>query len=131
MKSKLALFLCLMAALAATVIPCDAAKSITLTGVWTGMADLADGTEFSTLPMTLTVTEQRGDLFNGTMGFGNGIPFSISGAITADGIRITGSESMFEARVLKHQNKLFLVGSGSKLEVSDSGFSTVTFSLSK
>ncbi len=131
MKSKLALFLCLMTVLAVTVVPCDAAKSIVLTGNWTGMADLADGTEISNLPMTLTITEQQGDLFNGTMGFGNGIPFPISGAITADGIRITGSESMFEARLLKHQNKLFLVGSGSKLEVSDTGFATVTFSLSK
>lgn len=135
MKNKLALLCCLISILA--IVPCASAGYFDLTGtIWTGTAEGAVGGNpgaFTSYEMTLTILTQQDNLFYGQMQFGNEDPFPVSGAIYQDflqkKVRITGSESVYEATLQGFGKKLYISGTGSRLDPSD--IETIIFKLHK
>ena len=79
----------------------------------------------------LDVTEQRGDVFYGTISYGGGTPFPVSGVIYQHNIRMTGSISTYSAEVRRCSGLGGIVGTCSQFESGDYGQSTSIFSLSR
>jgi len=109
-----------------------AMKPPNLIGTWTGTAQGANETEFLTMQMTLEITQQEGAAFIGTIAFDTDAAFAVSGVVVANGIlKITGSESVFEALIVSGKRVKKIGGTGQKIATADSPSATIAFILSK
>ena len=102
---------------------------MSLLGTWAGPADIASDDAFSTATMTLVIAEQQGRTFRGTISFDEGAPFTVSGILYGDKIRLTGSISTFTGDIWLLGLSKFIVGSGSKLASDTQGQMTIGFQL--
>lgn len=102
-----------------------------LTGIWTGTANGANGYVFIDHTITLTVTAQNGYLFNGSISFDGGLAFPVSGSIFSHRIRITASESLYDAIWYNSGSAEYIYGVVSKLDIDYPGIETVTYQMKK
>lgn len=102
-----------------------------LVGKWDGTANIATDEGFSISNVSLDILEQQGPLFSGTMQFGDEIPFNVNGVVDKKVIHITGSASVFEARISGQGDGKRIHGTGSRLETATAPSATTVFDLHK